>query len=206
MDEGKPLETFNIVVIGEGGVGKSAVTLKLIRNHFVEEYDPTIEDSYTKTMELDGINCNLEITDTAGQEEYRGLWGDKFMRNGEGFLVVYAITSKQSFEKVEPLVQQLLRVKDTSKVPVVVIGNKLDLASDREVPKDEADRKCKSLGIDAFLETSAKEGVNIEQAFTELVRAMRKHRLSQGVKVGGRKGTDEEGESTSKKGGCCVVM
>eukprot|EP01137_Pigoraptor_chileana_P034240 Opistho-2@26487 len=204
-DESKPMETFNIVVIGEGGVGKSAVTLKFMRNHFVEEYDPTIEDSYTKTLELDGVNCNLEITDTAGQEEYRGLWGDKFMRNGEGFLIVYAITSRQSFEKVEPLVQQLLRVKDTPKVPIVVIGNKSDLGSDREVPKDEAERKCKSLSIDAFLETSAKEGANIEGAFTELVRAMRKHRLSQGVKVGGRKGGDDD-ESTPKKEGCCVVM
>ncbi|CAH8519635.1 unnamed protein product [Schistosoma mattheei] len=69
---------YKLVVVGAGGVGKSALTIQLIQNHFVEEYDPTIEDSYRKQMVIDGEICLLDILDTAGQEEYRQGVEDAF--------------------------------------------------------------------------------------------------------------------------------
>ena len=83
-----------------GGVGKSALTIQLIQNHFVDEYDPTIEDSYRKQVVIDGETCLLDILDTAGQEEYSAM-RDQYMRTGEGFLCVFAIDNMKSFEDIE---------------------------------------------------------------------------------------------------------
>ncbi|XP_061555598.1 GTPase KRas isoform X2 [Phycodurus eques] len=90
---------YKLVVVGAGGVGKSALTIQLIQNHFVDEYDPTIEDSYRKQVVIDGETCLLDILDTAGQEEYSAM-RDQYMRTGEGFLCVYAINNTKSFEDV----------------------------------------------------------------------------------------------------------
>uniref|UniRef100_A0A2H6N306 Small monomeric GTPase n=1 Tax=Micrurus carvalhoi TaxID=3147026 RepID=A0A2H6N306_9SAUR len=90
---------YKLVVVGAGGVGKSALTIQLIQNHFVDEYDPTIEDSYRKQVVIDGETCLLDILDTAGQEEYSAM-RDQYMRTGEGFLCVFAINNTKSFEDV----------------------------------------------------------------------------------------------------------
>uniref|UniRef100_A0A8C9G465 KRAS proto-oncogene, GTPase n=1 Tax=Pavo cristatus TaxID=9049 RepID=A0A8C9G465_PAVCR len=90
---------YKLVVVGAGGVGKSALTIQLIQNHFVDEYDPTIEDSYRKQVVIDGETCLLDILDTAGQEEYSAM-RDQYMRTGEGFLCVFAINNTKSFEDI----------------------------------------------------------------------------------------------------------
>ena len=77
---------YKLVVVGAGGVGKSALTIQLIQNQFMEEYDPTIEDSYRKQVVVDKEACYLDILDTAGQEEYSAM-KDQYMRTGEGFLI-----------------------------------------------------------------------------------------------------------------------
>ncbi|XP_011788593.1 PREDICTED: GTPase NRas [Colobus angolensis palliatus] len=90
---------YKLVVVGAGGVGKSALTIQLIQNHFVDEYDPTIEDSYRKQVVIDGETCLLDILDTAGQEEYSAM-RDQYMRTGEGFLCVFAINNSKSFADI----------------------------------------------------------------------------------------------------------
>uniref|UniRef100_A0AAQ4QDH5 HRas proto-onco, GTPase n=1 Tax=Gasterosteus aculeatus aculeatus TaxID=481459 RepID=A0AAQ4QDH5_GASAC len=90
---------YKLVVVGAGGVGKSALTIQLIQNHFVDEYDPTIEDSYRKQVVIDGETCLLDILDTAGQEEYSAM-RDQYMRTGEGFLCVFAINNTKSFQDI----------------------------------------------------------------------------------------------------------
>ena len=90
---------YKLVVVGAGGVGKSALTIQLIQNHFVDEYDPTIEDSYRKQVVIDGETCLLDILDTAGQEEYSAM-RDQYMRTGEGFLIVFAVNNAKSFEDI----------------------------------------------------------------------------------------------------------
>ena len=75
------------------------MTIQLIQNHFVDEYDPTIEDSYRKQVVIDGETCLLDILDTAGQEEYSAM-RDQYMRTGEGFLIVFAVNNAKSFEDI----------------------------------------------------------------------------------------------------------
>merc|ERR1711911_351508 len=117
---------YKLVVVGAGGVGKSALTIQLIQNHFVDEYDPTIEDSYRKQVVIDGETCLLDILDTAGQEEYSAM-RDQYMRTGEGFLLVFAVNNAKSFEDISAYREQIKRVKDAEEVPMVLVGNKCDL-------------------------------------------------------------------------------
>ena len=93
------LESSKWFHILAGGVGKSALTIQLIQNHFVEEYDPTIEDSYRKQVVIDGETCLLNILDTAGQEEFSAM-RDQYMRTGEGFLIVFAVNNAKSFDDI----------------------------------------------------------------------------------------------------------
>ncbi|XP_074872394.1 GTPase KRas-like isoform X1 [Carettochelys insculpta] len=164
---------YKLVVVGAGGVGKSALTIQLIQNHFVDEYDPTIEDSYRKQVVIDGETCLLDILDTAGQEEYSAM-RDQYMRTGEGFLCVFAINNTKSFEDVHHYREQISRVKDSDDVPMVLVGNKCDLPS-RTVDTKQAQELAKNYGI-PFIETSAKTRQGVEDAFYTLVREIRKHK------------------------------
>lgn len=161
---------YKLVVVGAGGVGKSALTIQLIQNHFVDEYDPTIEDSYRKQVVIDGETCLLDILDTAGQEEYSAM-RDQYMRTGEGFLCVFAVNNKRSFEDIHVFRQQIKRVKDADEVPMVLVGNKCDLQ--RTVMPMEAHELATSYGI-PFIETSAKTRQGVEDAFYTLVREIRR--------------------------------
>ena len=114
----------------------------------------------------------LHILDTAGQEEYSAM-RDQYMRTGEGFLCVYSITSRTGFDQISPLREQVLRVKDCETVPMVLCGNKCDLESERQVPDDEGKQLAKSFAC-PFFSTSAKSRINVEEAFYELVREIRK--------------------------------
>lgn len=157
--------------MGGGGVGKSALTIQLIQSHFVDEYDPTIEDSYRKQVVIDNHVSILDILDTAGQEEYSAM-REQYMRTGEGFLLVYSVTSRTSFEELMTYYQQILRVKDVDYVPVLVVGNKSDLESERQVSYEEGAKMAKQFNA-PFLETSAKQAINVEEAFYGLVRLIR---------------------------------
>nr|CAA61434.1 RAS protein [Raperostelium minutum] len=180
---------YKLVIVGGGGVGKSALTIQLIQNHFIDEYDPTIEDSYRKQVSIDEETCLLDILDTAGQEEYSAM-RDQYMRTGQGFLCVYSITSRSSFDEINSFREQILRVKDKDRVPMILFGNKCDLDTERVVSIAEGGRKGKSIGC-PFLETSAKIRVNVEEAFYSLVREIRndlKGNNDKPLKKGGKKG------------------
>lgn len=185
---------YKLVVVGGGGVGKSALTIQLIQNHFIEEYDPTIEDSYRKQVTIDGEPCLLDILDTAGQEEYSAM-RDQYMRTGQGFLLVYSITSRSSFDEIASFREQILRVKDKDFVPMVIVGNKVDLENERMVSTVEGRDLAKSFNV-PFMETSAKTRINVEDSFFELVRCIKKERLdSQG-----------DGGAKKKKKKPCAIL
>ncbi|KFA61923.1 hypothetical protein S40285_02833 [Stachybotrys chlorohalonatus IBT 40285] len=167
------LREYKLVVVGGGGVGKSCLTIQLIQSHFVDEYDPTIEDSYRKQCVIDDEVALLDVLDTAGQEEYSAM-REQYMRTGEGFLLVYSITSRQSFEEITTFQQQILRVKDKDYFPMVVVGNKCDLEGDREVSRSEGEALARSFGC-KFIETSAKSRINVDKAFYDIVREIRRY-------------------------------
>uniref|UniRef100_A0A4W5RC75 RAS related 2 n=1 Tax=Hucho hucho TaxID=62062 RepID=A0A4W5RC75_9TELE len=93
--DGSVQEKYRLVVVGGGGVGKSALTIQFIQSYFVTDYDPTIEDSYTKQCVIDERAARLDILDTAGQEEF-GAMREQYMRTGEGFLLVFSVTDRGS--------------------------------------------------------------------------------------------------------------
>lgn len=164
-----------IVVLGGGGVGKSALTIRLVTDNFLEEYDPTIEDSYRKQVNIDNTVALLDILDTAGQEEFASMQ-DQWIREGKGFLLVYTITSKQSFEEMKGFKRNILRTKDTDKVPLVIAGNKCDLRDDKDLTQVTT-AEGKALAAEwgcPFFETSAKDKINNEECFYEVVREIRK--------------------------------
>ncbi|RKO97280.1 hypothetical protein CXG81DRAFT_6201, partial [Caulochytrium protostelioides] len=162
---------YKIVVVGGGGVGKSALTIQFIQSQFVDEYDPTIEDSYRKQALVDGETALLDVLDTAGQEEYSAM-REQYMRSGEGFLMVYSITHRSSFDEIQTFFQQILRIKDRDWFPVVLVGNKSDLGSERQVSTAEGRELASMMGC-RFLETSARSKTNVDEAFYQLVRAIR---------------------------------
>ncbi|KAJ3081837.1 Ras- protein Rap-1b [Quaeritorhiza haematococci] len=163
------MREYKLVVLGSGGVGKSALTVQFVQSIFVEKYDPTIEDSYRKQVEVDGQQCMLEILDTAGTEQFTAM-RDLYMKNGQGFILVYSITSQATFNDLVELREQILRVKDTDKVPMVLVGNKCDLEDDRVVSKDQGAQLTQQWGGCTFLETSARKKINVDEVFFDLVR------------------------------------
>merc|ERR1711898_32238 len=116
------------------------------------KYDPTIEDSYRKQVEVDGAQCMLEILDTAGTEQFTAM-RDLYMKNGQGFVLVYSITAQSTFNDLQDLREQILRVKDTDDVPMVLVGNKCDLEDERVVGRDQGQSLSKTWGDVSFLET-----------------------------------------------------
>eukprot|EP01113_Clastostelium_recurvatum_P021092 TRINITY_DN2496_c0_g1_i3.p1 TRINITY_DN2496_c0_g1~~TRINITY_DN2496_c0_g1_i3.p1 ORF type:complete len:197 (+),score=46.39 TRINITY_DN2496_c0_g1_i3:86-676(+) len=172
-----------VVVFGGGAVGKSALTIQLISNHFIIEYDPTIEDSYRRQCSIDDETCILDILDTAGQEEFSAM-RDQYMRQGQGFALVYSITSRRSFDEAVLFRDQILRVQDKDNVPMVLIGNKVDLDRQREVATSEGRELAASFHC-PFFEASAMHRVNVEEAFFELVREVRREERKDTEKAGG---------------------
>jgi len=170
-------QTYKLVVVGGGGVGKSAITIQFIQSYFVTDYDPTIEDSYTKQCVIDDVPAKLDILDTAGQEEFSAM-REQYMRSGEGFLLVFAVTDKASFDEMYKFHRQILRVKDRDEFPMLMVGNKADLEHQRMVTMSDAQTLARQLKI-PYIECSAKLRMNVDQAFHELVRIVRKFQLSE---------------------------
>ncbi|KAF9196167.1 Ras GTPase [Haplosporangium sp. Z 11] len=166
---------FSIVVVGDGAVGKSAMTLRFLR----DQYDPTIEDSYCKHIEVDGQEYTLDIIDTAGQQEYRGHWNDQFMRAGDGFICVYSIASMGSFQELIEFRNQIWHAKESEDVPIVIAANKSDLSEEREVDT-EIGREFARLSDAFYIETSAKTGYHVHEMVNELVRDIVRKRQRDG--------------------------
>jgi len=167
------MREYKIVVLGSGGVGKSALTVQFVQGIFVEKYDPTIEDSYRKQVEVDGQQCMLEILDTAGTEQFTAM-RDLYMKNGQGFVLVYSITAQSTFNDLQDLREQILRVKDTDDVPMVLVGNKCDLEDERVVGKDQGLNLARQFNNCSFMETSAKAKIGVKDIFFDLVRQINK--------------------------------
>lgn len=195
--------TYRVVLVGVGGVGKSCLTIQFISDKFVEDYDPTLEDSYRKQISVDDEEVLLDIFDTAGQEDFSAV-RDQYMRTGDGFLCVYSITLTSSFTEVKTFYEHILRVKDVDKIPFVCVGNKCDLESERRVSKEEGEKLSRDLQCH-WMETSAKTKVNVREAFIQLVQDIRAYREVVGdVEEEIEEGQPEPPKKPKKKG--CTLL
>jgi small GTP-binding protein len=192
-------ESYKLVVLGSGGVGKSALTIRLVQGRFVLVYDPTIEDSYKKTITVDGREVLLDVVDTAGQDEFKSM-RQTYIRSGKGFLLVFAVNDIASFNALDGFQRDIRETGERDDLPVVVCGNKCDLA-DRTVTREQAERLCTEYGF-TYFETSSKNNVNVTEAFVELTRQMRAQNPDAAAAGAARpKGADPP----PGEGGCCQV-
>jgi small GTP-binding protein len=130
------------------------------------------KDFYRKEIEIDGDPAYLEILDTAGTEQFASM-RDLYIKNGQGFLIVYSVTSKQSFQDIRVIRDQILKVKGTDRVPIVIAANKCDLVgvdnARREVSTEEGLVVASEWSV-PYVETSAKNAAIVNSLFAEIVK------------------------------------
>ncbi|KAJ3178064.1 Ras- protein R-Ras2 [Geranomyces variabilis] len=210
------VEIQELVVVGSGGVGKSCLTVRFLKDEFTNDYDPTIEENYRKNITVDNSNATVNIIDTAGQHEYTAL-RDQHLKDGRGFLLVFACNDRATWEEIKQLRDQILKLKDTKRVPLVICGNKCDLPPDQiEVDDSLVESFCATSKI-PYLKTSAKENTNVTESFHMLVRECRRffppgaggdgtgspHHV--GGRGGGGRGGGGAGGGTKKKSKCTIL-
>ncbi|KIJ21534.1 hypothetical protein PAXINDRAFT_165008, partial [Paxillus involutus ATCC 200175] len=193
------MDSWRVAVLGDGGVGKTALAVQFTLNCFVETYDPTIEDAYRKQLIVDNKMCFVEVIDTAGQEEYATL-RDQWVREGQGFILVYSIASRSTFERLEVFRQSMLKVKRQKPI-FMLVGNKCDKTYEREVSREEGIALARTFGCE-FMETSARTAYNVELLFTNLVRALRQTKRLEVGGAGGKLGDKPPKDPKKPK---CVV-
>jgi Ras-related protein Ral-A len=155
-------------------------------------YYVNVDIAYRKKVMLDGQECQIDILDTAGQEEYAAI-RDNYYRSGEGFLCVFSVCEHESFEHTQEFRDQILRVLDDDTIPFILVGNKVDLAHLRKVDSSEAQQLSQEWGC-PYLETSAKTRQNVEEVYTMLMRHIRE-----------RKEQLHMTEGKAKKGKCIIL-
>jgi len=195
---------FKLLLIGDSGVGKSCLLLRFADDTYTESYISTIGvDFKIRTIELDGKTIKLQIWDTAGQERFRTITSS-YYRGAHGIIVVYDVTDQESFNNVKQWLQEIDRYA-CENVNKLLVGNKCDLTNKKVVDYTSAKEYADQLGI-PFLETSAKNATNVEQAFMTMAAEI-KNRVGPpaaaqagpaGVKISNSKPVNEKAG-----GGCC---
>ena len=163
---------LKIAVLGQSMVGKSALTFRFINNRFPTEHDTTIEDSYSIPAKIDDIQCQLEILDTAGQDDYQTML-DTWINSADGFLLVYSIDNRDSFESTKTRFDRILKLKQGHKISVVIVGNKCDLEDRRQVKKEEVENYFRKINKSIVtLESSALNTINVKESFLCVARGL----------------------------------
>lgn len=167
-------DDYQVILIGAASVGKTCIIKKWTLNEFSDEYIPTKYSKDHKEIEVRGRLCKVEILDTAGLSQYWGM-RDNMIRQADGIMIVFSITDEGSFEMLKELHQQVERNISESSC-VLLVGNKHDLSETRKVTFDSACSFSESLGL-KYIETSARVGHNIVEAFVSLIGAIMDKRL-----------------------------
>ncbi|EDO40167.1 predicted protein [Nematostella vectensis] len=194
---------FKLLLIGDSGVGKSCLLLRFADDTYTESYISTIGvDFKIRTIELDGKTIKLQIWDTAGQERFRTITSS-YYRGAHGIIVVYDVTDQESFNNVKQWLQEIDRYA-CENVNKLLVGNKCDLTTKKVVDFTTAKEYAESLGV-PFLETSAKNATNVEQAFMTMAAEI-KNRMGPSPAPQGAGSNVKINSSTPVKqggGGCC---
>ena len=197
---------FKYLVIGNSGVGKSCLLIRFTDDSWSDSYVTTIGvDFKIKTLDINGKSVKLQIWDTAGQERFRNIISS-YYRGAQGIMLVYDVTDLDSFQNLNSWLIEI--EKNASKnVYKILVGNKCDLESERKVTKEQAEEFASQYGM-RFFETSAKNSVNVNEAFIEMSKEIIKQ--TDEKKIGSIK---KEGANLNLGGGstdirnsngCCV--
>ncbi|KAF9114678.1 Ras GTPase [Mortierella sp. AM989] len=165
------MRRYKLCLIGGKNVGKTALFIQFTLSHFAEEYDPIPQDygDYIKQTILDDEVASLDISEAVSEASSQ-RYTEYIIRESDGFMLVYSITSRGSFEKIPELHQDILRIRDN--VPILLVANKCDLAIERQVSTQEGRQLAERLGCHMF-EASAKLEINVDNSFKCLARKIR---------------------------------
>ncbi len=156
---------FKIPLVGDGAVGKTSLIIKFVENMFKHEYKSTIGvDIFTKSVKIDKDDVLITLWDIAGQERFK-IIRKGFFEGAAGAIIVYDVTRKETFENIENWLKEVQEF--TGPIPMIICGNKIDLANQRQVSTKQGSSYASKLNK-TFIETSAKTGENVENAFIEL--------------------------------------
>ena len=209
-------KTCQILIIGDPSVGKTSVIRRYTNGTFKEEYLSTVGlDYYSKEEIIDGKTINIKLWDTAGEERYKSLTQNYF-RNAEGVLLVFDVTNTDSFNNLKEWINSIKQNMEGKNIfiPIIIIGNKLDMEDQREITKEQAEQFV-SENKYKYFETSAKTGEGIDKSIRELAVQILKqdgHMDDQKAARATSRQLKKEDITTNnnndenKKGGCCLIM
>jgi Ras-related protein Rab-7A len=166
---------LKIIILGDSGVGKTSLMNRYAKDRFSQKYKATIgADTMTKEITVDDKLITLQIWDTAGQERFQSL-GVSFYRGADACVLVYDITDPKSFDNVDTWKEEFLNTaqpKNADSFPFALLGNKADLEAKRGVPKSKPKSwaQAQKQPDIPYFETSAKDAINVEQAFYSVVK------------------------------------
>ena len=163
-------KTCQLLIIGDSSVGKTSLITRYTNGTFKEEYLATVGlDYYSKEEVINNKTINIKLWDTAGQERYKSLTQNYF-KNAEGVLLTYDITNSESFDNLKEWISSIKKNMEGKDIfiPVIIIGNKIDMEESRETSKEDAEKFAKENNYKYF-ETSAKTGEGVDDAIRELV-------------------------------------
>uniref|UniRef100_A0A5F9CAT2 GTP-binding protein Rheb n=1 Tax=Oryctolagus cuniculus TaxID=9986 RepID=A0A5F9CAT2_RABIT len=156
-----------IAILGYQSMGKSSLTIQFVEGQFVDSYDPTIENTFTKLITVNGQEYHLQLVDTAGQEEY-SIFPQTYSIDINGYIIVYSVTSIKSFEVIKVIPGKLLDMVEKVQIPIMLVGNKKDLHMERVISYEEGKALAESWNT-AFLESSAKENQTAVDVFRRII-------------------------------------
>ena len=161
---------FKVLLIGNSDVGKSSLILRYVDQIWNDVFVPTIGvDFKVKSLQIDNKRVKMQIWDTAGQERFRNVISSYF-KGAHGILLIYDITARDSFKELENWLGEVER-NATPQVLKILIGNKCDLEEQRQITVDEGEAFAARNGM-KFIETSAKNNTNVNEAFEALAKIM----------------------------------
>lgn len=173
-----------VAVLGARNVGKTSLTVRFVESHFLESYYPTIENEFTKIIRFRKHNYTLEILDTAGQDEF-SLLNTQSLIGVNGLVLCYSVANRASFDLVSVVWDKLVDQLGRDNLPVVVVANKVDMRARHAhcVTPDEGARLAQTIvSADGrlqagFIESSAKDNINVDAAIMMLLRRMEQQEL-----------------------------
>ena len=199
-------KTCQILLLGDMAVGKTCLINRYTNGVFKEEYISTVGfDYYTKQEEINNKTVQVKLWDTAGQERFKTLT-PSFLRNAEGVIIVFDVTSQDSFDNVKGWINSIKSNLGEKIIPIIIVGNKIDMENMREISKEDGKKIASENGFKYF-ETSAKTGIGVDEAIKEIVNQILDIQdKNEDEKVDERpsfKIKKDNNKDNQKKKGCC---